>query len=67
MLLPEIREARTCVIHQDDAAVLEKIKAVLGEVQTASKKGYAYAVAEKEADVDALKAIDGVKRIRVIK
>lgn len=67
MLLDEANGARTCIIHKDDAAVLDAIKAILGDVKTASKKGYAYTVADVEADTAALAAIDGVKRVRVIK
>lgn len=67
MILPEIRDARTCVIHKADEKVLEEIKAVLGEVKTAVKKGYAYTVADVDADENALKSIDGVIRVRIIK
>lgn len=67
MLLDEVNGARTCVIHKDDAAVLDAIKAVLGNVKTAAKKGYAYTVADVDADADKLNAIDGVKKVRIIK
>ncbi len=67
MLLDEVNGARTCIIHKDDAAVLDAIKALLGDVKTAAKKGYAYTVADVDADAAALAAIDGVKRVRVIK
>ncbi len=67
MLLDDVDGARTCVIHKDDEAVLAEIKNILGDVKTAAKKGYAYTVAEKAADEEALNAIDGVKRVRVIK
>ena len=67
MLLDEVNGARTCVIHKDDEAVLNAVKAILGDVKTAAKKGFAYTVADVDADVDALNAIDGVKRARVLK
>lgn len=67
MLLDDVRDARTCVIHKDDEETLSSIKAILGDVKTAAKKGYAYTVAEKDADINALTAIDGVKKVRVIK
>ncbi len=67
MLLDEVNGARTCVIHKDEEAVLENIKKVLGDVKTAAKKGYAYTVADVDSDVSVLTAIDGVKRVRVIK
>lgn len=67
MLLDEVNGARTCVIHKDDEAVLNAIKAILGDVKTAAKKGYAYTVADIAADEAALNAIDGVKKVRIIK
>ena len=67
MLLDDVGDARTCVIHKDDEETLSSIKAILGNVKTAAKKGYAYTVAEKDADINALTAIDGVKKVRVIK
>lgn len=67
MLLDDVGDARTCVIHKDDEETLSSIKAILGDVKTAAKKGYAYTVAEKDADINALTAIDGVKKVRVIK
>ncbi len=67
MLLDDVEGARTCVIHKDDEAVLAAVKAILGDVKTATKKGYAYTVADVDADIDALNAIDGVKKARVIK
>lgn len=67
MLLDDVGDARTCVIHKDDEETLSSIKSILGDVKTAAKKGYAYTVAEKDADINALTAIDGVKKVRVIK
>ena len=67
MLLDDVKDVRTCVIHKDDEAILTQIKAILGDVKTASKKGYAYTVADVDADISALEAIDGVKRVRIIK
>ncbi len=67
MLLDEVNGARTCVIHKDDEAVLDAVKAILGDVKTAAKKGFAYTVADVDADIDVLNAIDGVKRVRVLK
>lgn len=67
MLLDDVKDARTCIIHKDDEVVLAEIKKVLGDVKTAAKKGYAYTVADTDADEKALAAIDGVKRVRVIK
>lgn len=56
---------RTCVLHKADAA--DAVAAVLGDVTFAgAKKDWGYTVADKEADVEALKAIDGVVRVRVI-
>ena len=58
--------ARTCVLHTEAAA--EAVAAALGDVTFAgAKKGYGYTVADKAADEDALKAIDGVVRVRVLK
>jgi len=67
MLLGNIEGARTCIIHKDDETVLTQIKNILGDVKTAAKKGYAYTVADVDADEKALAAIDGIKRVRVIK
>ena len=67
MLLGDVEGARTCIIHKDDESVLAAIKAILGDVKTAAKKGYAYTVADVDADAAALQAIDGVKRVRIIK
>lgn len=67
MLLDDVGDTRTCVIHKDDEETLSSIKAILGDVKTAAKKGYAYTVAEKDADINALTAIDGVKKVRIIK
>ncbi len=67
MLLDDVKTARTCVIHKDDEAVLTAVKAILGDVKTATKKGYSYTVADVDADIASLNAIDGVKKVRVIK
>ncbi len=57
--------ARTCVLHTAESAAA--VAAALGDVVFAGeKKGYAYTVADKAADADALAAIDGVVRVRVL-
>ena len=66
MPLDKVDGARTCVIHKAEAA--EAVKAVLGaNAKSAVRGAYGYSVADAEADVAALEAIDGVIRVRVIK
>lgn len=67
MLLDSPKGKRCCIIHRNDENVTEEIKKVLSsDIKTASKKDMAYTVSETSAEVDALKAIDGVKRVRII-
>ena len=66
MPLDKVDGARTCVIHKADAA--DAVKAVLGaDAKSAVRGAYGYSVVDSEADAAALKAIDGVIRVRVIK
>ena len=66
MPLDKVDGARTCVIHKAEAA--EAVKDVLGaDAKSAVRGAYGYSVADAEADVAALEAIDGVIRVRVIK
>ena len=66
MPLDKVDGARTCVIHKAEAA--EAVKAMLGaDAKSAVRGAYGYSVADAEADVAALEAIDGVIRVRVIK
>lgn len=63
--LGEVNGVRTCVIH--DASATEDVKKALGaEVVTAQRGDIAYTAADVKADEDALKAIAGVKSVRVI-
>ena len=63
--LGEVKGNRTCVIHSADA--LEEVKKVLGaDVVTAQRGNIAYTVADIKADADTVKAVAGVKSVRVI-
>lgn len=63
--LGEVQGNRTCVIHSADA--LEEVKKALGaDVVTAQRGNIAYTVADIKADVDTVKAVAGVKSVRVI-
>ncbi|MCL2507789.1 MAG: 3-phosphoglycerate dehydrogenase [Oscillospiraceae bacterium] len=64
--LPADFTSRTCVLHRESAA--ETVKAALGEVTfSGARGGFGYTVADKEADVGALMAIDGVVRVRTLR
>ncbi|MCR5484856.1 MAG: 3-phosphoglycerate dehydrogenase [Clostridiales bacterium] len=57
---------RVCVLSTEAAA--PAVQAALGDVIfSGAKKGFAYTVADKDADVAAIEKIDGVSRVRVIK
>ncbi len=59
---------RVTVIHKSDDAVTAQIKAAAAEAVTAVRGDVAYTVIDTEADVaDAIAAIDGVIKVRVIK
>lgn len=63
--LGEVKDVRTCVIH--DASATEEVKKALGaEFVTAQRGNIAYTVADVKANEEALKAIAGVKSVRVI-
>lgn len=70
--------ARVCVIHKNDADIISAVSAKLSEsgnniegMASKSKKDYAYSIldtanAVDAAAVEAIKAVDGVIRVRVI-
>jgi len=65
MELGEVAADRTCVIHDETAT--DAVKAVLGaDAKTAVRGAIAYTVADVKADEAAVKAIAGVKAVRVI-
>ena len=70
-------KVRVCIISKQDSACTEAVAAALKEasvcvnaLQCQAKKGYAYTVADVDAVSDAamaaLKALDGVIRVRVL-
>lgn len=64
--LPEVKGARTCVIHT--AVSSADVKAVLGADAMSFVRGeIAYTVADTEADADKLNDVDGVKSVRIRK
>lgn len=66
MELDPVNGARVCVIHKTDA--VDAVTAAIGaDVKYASRGDYGYTVADTDADVAMLSAIDGVIRVRVIK
>lgn len=66
MELDAVTGARVCVIHKADAA--EDVKNAIGaDVKYAARGDYGYTVADVDADVEKLNAINGVIRVRVIK
>ena len=66
MPLDNVDGARTCIISKADAA--EAVKAIAGaDAKQAVKGAIAYTVADQELDADALNAVDGVIKVRVIK
>ena len=63
--LGDVNGARTCVIHSADSAA--KVKNLLGDSAATFVRGdIAYTVADVKGDEDKLKAVDGVKSVRVI-
>ncbi len=65
MALDSVKDVRTCVIHKADAA--EAVKAVLGaDAKSAVRGAYGYTVADVDA-LDAVLAVDGVIKARLIK
>ena len=66
MPLDKVDGARTCIIHKADAA--EAVKAAAGDDAKQAVRGtMGYTVADKDLDAEALSAIDGVIKVRVIK
>lgn len=65
MPLDKVDGQRTCIIHKADAA--EAVKAVAGDdAKQAVRGAMGYTVADKALDAAALKAIDGVIKVRII-
>lgn len=65
MPLDKVDGQRTCIIHKADAA--EAVKAIAGDDAKQAIRGtMGYTVADKALDADALNAIDGVIKVRVI-
>ena len=66
MELDPVKGTRVCVIHKAEVAG-EVQTAVGADVKYASRGAYGYTVADTDADVAKLSAIDGVIKVRVIK
>lgn len=77
--MPRTGAARVCVIHKNVPNIISSVSAKLSEsniniesMASQSRKDYAYSILDvasdvSDATVDAIKAVDGVVRVRVIK
>ena len=65
--LAKAEGTRVAVIHKNDEAVTNAVKAVLANANTWVRGNVAYTVADTDADAASLESVDGVKRVRVIK
>lgn len=61
--LGDVESKRVCVICKENA--VESVKSALGDVKSASRKGYGYVVADG-ADEAKLDGIDGIIKVRTI-
>ncbi|MEE3450369.1 MAG: 3-phosphoglycerate dehydrogenase family protein [Acutalibacteraceae bacterium] len=65
--LAKAEGTRVAVIHKNDEAVTNAVKAVLANANTWVRGNVAYTVADTDADAASLESVDGVMRVRVIK